>query len=211
MYEARQYKDRVSRRIDGSGLARQNRTIGLIQRLREKVKNYDELIRNQTVLYATLNGEAVGDNEGVFVSTGSQNHAEDNLLNTLRDKKVNGGNLIIFLSSSPCSSILGTKKGEGEGCMEKLEALENDGFHVEIHADHLYQPQELRQVEAQNGFNSGYCSASSAAVSPIAMDFSHIPKTFVGALKHNGESVAQLITYENLHNPLSLHSVNTER
>lgn len=44
MYEARQRKEKVSRRIDaaGNGMTKQKKTIGIMQCLRSKVPDYDK-------------------------------------------------------------------------------------------------------------------------------------------------------------------------
>ncbi len=211
MYEARQNKEKVSRRIDaaGNGMTKQKKTIGIMQCLRSKVPDYEKKIHYQTILYAELDGIPVGEN-GIFMSTGSDAHAEVNLIQTLNKLGKNSGHLIIYLSSSPCSSTYCTRRGEGEGCQEKLEELKERGFQIEIHADHLYQPQELRQVESKNGFPSGFCSASSAMQSSVPIDFSRVPKFFMGYLEHSNTSVAQFSRIGRYSVPTDCKSVGTE-
>ncbi len=202
MYEARQNKGKVSRIVSQSSMQLKNKNtikynnlfnFYTKQFLREKVKNYDEIIRYQTVLYATLDGKPVGTDGGIFKSEGPDKHAEDNLILYLRHTHFPGkGDLIIYLSTSPCSSTFGTRKGEGEGCLEKLEELSTMVSSIHIYADHLYQPQALRQIESQEGLHSGFCSACSVLSSSLPFDIHRCPKSFKDSFEPSDVDVAQL-------------------
>ncbi|MFT4113331.1 hypothetical protein [Silvibacterium sp.] len=53
------------------------------------------------------------------------------------------------LTASPCSSTYGTcKKGDMDGCAERLVELAGRGFKIEVHADHYYQPKGVRGAKS---------------------------------------------------------------
>ncbi len=154
-------------------------------------ENYKKKLRTTVILYAELGGAPVGDNNGIFETTRG-NHAEENLIAYLAEAGINSGELVIYLSTSPCSSEFGTRTDGEEGCQEKLETLNTGDFNVTVHADHLYQPKATGAMERENGYPTGFSSASALASAPMDMDVSHASRAL-----HNddwvvGGDVAQL-------------------
>lgn len=91
----------------------------------------------QTGLYAEYSYKGISDCVVAWNSKGC--HAEENLINYLESKKYKSGDLVIYLSTSPCSS----KYKTGTGCLEKLEKLKKGGMNIRVVADHYYQPKGL--------------------------------------------------------------------
>lgn len=137
MYETRPNKEKVSRRIDGEAIkvrntVKMNKNVA-IQKVKNKfAENHTSFSEGyQTGLYAEhTNGKDVFP---VIAWNSTTGHAEENLLTYLNQNKRTGGDLRIWLSTSPCSSTYGT----GTGCQEKLEKC---GMNVNVTADHYYQP-----------------------------------------------------------------------
>lgn len=178
MYEARQNKEKVCRRFDGCGMKRhymKGCNSNIIQRLRyiylntsENIRNDEEkfkqLCRNMVFLCAYLNYNGSILNLGMFTNT-NKKHAEENLLDYLKEQMVTEGTLDIYMSTSPCSSTFGTTKEEDRiGCLELLENYleENKGLEMNIYPDHPYQPKHIMM--------SKFCSESAMYSSFINFD-----------------------------------------
>ena len=169
-----------------------------VQRIMDKAKlsksTYTARLRSTVILYAELNGKPVG-TDGVFMSS-SSGHAEDALIAALGDEAK--GSLVIWLSASPCSSTFSTRKDEDEdedGCQEKLEKLNSKTLSVEVRADHLYQPKDLGGSETDNGYATGFSSASAAVTSAFPLSVSHASKAVqnsISGLEIRNDKVAQL-------------------
>lgn len=137
MYEARQNKEKVSRRIEKGNIKARNivkmKKSVVIQNVKDKFAENDTSFNEgfQTGLYAEHNDGT--DIFPVIAWNSKSGHAEENLLSCLEQNNRTGGDLSIWLSTSPCSSTYGT----GTGCQEKLEDC---GMNVKVTADHYYQP-----------------------------------------------------------------------
>ena len=147
---------------------------------------YRNTLRSTVLLYAELNGVPVGPDGGRFKTTRFL-HAEENLITYLSAPSVpSGGSLVVYLSTSPCSSDFGTKKDDSEGCIEKLNKLKSK-FSLSVKADHVYQPKELGEQE-RDLFGTGYTGMSSWGTVGAYSDFLEIDSTVAQlAQKHNLE------------------------
>jgi len=163
-------------------------------------ENYRSKLRSTVILYAEIEGKPVG-TDGVFKTSGS-NHAEDNLIAKLKESNISTGNLNIWLSTSPCSSVFGTRKDDcSEGCQEILEKLHTPPtFNVKVLADHLYQPKDLATVERAEDFKTGFSSASVAHTSKFPMSVHKQPAWTEGSLSSTKENVAQLKALQGMAN-----------
>jgi hypothetical protein len=166
-----------------------------VQRLMKKLGYNKEQYRKATMttvfLYAEFNGIPIG-----IFKTEKGNHAEENLIEHIVKLGMKNGNLVVYLSTSPCSSIFCTREDGQKGCQERLEELKkNRNISIKVHADHLYQPQALASQESEFEKGAkGYSSYSSAATSAFEMTFSSLPKKLSDPSMMDGfdEKVAQL-------------------
>ena len=165
-----------------------------VQRIRAKLgvdaEKYKALLRSTVYLYAELDGTPVGEN-GIFKSD-NKGHAEDSLIRALNEAGATQGSLVVYLSTSPCSSTFGTRDDGNDGCQEKLESLNGLGFKVNVKADHLYQPQAIGEAERDSSWPTGFSSYSAAATSGFGITLSHLPKNFQDNKLQDNGSVAQL-------------------
>lgn len=146
-----------------------------VQRMMKKLgvdkEKYKKLTMNTVYLYAEYDGHSLG----VFKTENSK-HAEENLIDYMKSKNLSGGKLVVYLSTSPCSSVFCTRTDGSEGCQERLEEFASDSkVELKVHADHLYQPQALASQEA-DFLTKGVSSFSSAATSAFDITFSKLPK-----------------------------------
>lgn len=148
---------------------------GTVQPLMDKMKvdkpTYMKKTMSTVYLYAEFDGTPLG-----IFSTTSGKHAEENLIAEIERLNLGNGTLVVYLSTSPCSSCFGTREDGQSGCQERLEGLASRGIRVVVHADHLYQPKNTGQMEREIGMPTGFSSLSSAYSSPFEMDFSRLPK-----------------------------------
>ncbi|GAA3591912.1 DUF4157 domain-containing protein [Flavivirga amylovorans] len=169
-----------------------------VQRLMKKLDldktGYRKATMTTVFLYAEFNGKPVGAN-GLF-KTEKGNHAEENLIAYIIKLGLENGNLVVYLSTSPCSSTFCTRDDGKKGCQERLEGLKKDrNISIKVHADHLYQPQALASQESEFEKGAkGLSSYSSAATSAFEMTFSSLPKKLSTPDMMDGfdEKVAQL-------------------
>lgn len=109
--------------------------------------------RDTVFLNATFGSVHLGQfmSQQTAYSEGTE-HAEDALCDTIelieweahvQDMTVDTSHKIIIknLTASPCSSTFGTcNKPDSVGCAERLVEKAREGYKIEVHADHYYQP-----------------------------------------------------------------------
>jgi hypothetical protein len=94
------------------------------------------------------------------VTAGPGGHAEDQLINEANGilALVPAGTydeLEVWVSSSPCSTVYGTRAGVPDGCLEELEDFSNNsGLDVFVHAQKPYQPRGMGTGMKQNSVNA---------------------------------------------------------
>jgi Domain of unknown function (DUF4157)/APOBEC-like N-terminal domain len=168
-----------------------------IQRLMKKMgiadkNDYRNKCRSTVFLYAEFNGKQVGAGNGVYQTT-KYDHAEANLISDITASKLQNGNLVIWLSTSPCSSIFGSRDDSEQGCQEKLEALcKSHNIKLTVKADHLYQPKEVAAMEREQGYPAGYSSFSAAVSSSYKISFHHVPHHLSSPGLVESEDIVQL-------------------
>ena len=171
-----------------SNSTRQAKTIQLMmKKLGVDKEKYKQMLRSTVYLYAEYNGKEFG----IFQTT-SGKHAEENLIDAIIKAGLKDGNLTVYLSTSPCSSVFGTRCDGKKGCQEHLESLRDYGINVNVISDHLYQPQAVGVMERECEFPTGMASFSSAVTSPFDMKFSKLPKAYKDDDLIDGSDVAQL-------------------
>lgn len=155
-----------------------------VQLIRKKMglseDEYRTKLRTTVYLYAEYNGEPLGNNNGIF-QTQSGSHAEENLISYIEGRSLTGGTLMVYLSTSPCSSQYGTRDDGKEGCQEKLEKLKNYGITVNVEADHLYQKKDTGESERNSDWPTGFSSVAAAFSSSFNIKVSKLPKSFTGS------------------------------
>ena len=89
-------------------------------------------------------------------------HAEDALCDTIemieweahaQDMTVDMSKMIIIknLTASPCSTTYGTcNKPDSVGCAERLVEKAREGYKIEVHADHFYQPKGVANAKQKS-------------------------------------------------------------
>jgi hypothetical protein len=166
-----------------------------IQRLMKKLGYDKETYRKKTMTTVFLYAEFDGKPIGIFQTQKGQ-HAEENLIEYIAKQGLQDGNLVVYLSTSPCSSVFCTREDGKKGCQERLEILEKKrNISIKVHADHLYQPQFLASQESEFEKGAkGFSSYSSAVTSTFDMTFSSLPKKLSTPSMMDGfdETVAQL-------------------
>ena len=172
-----------------SNSTRQAKTIQpMMKKLNVDKEKYKQMLRSTVYLYAEYDGKEFG----IFQTT-SGKHAEENLIDAIIKDRLKGGNLTVYLSTSPCSSVFGTRCDGKKGCQEHLESLRRDyGINVNVISDHLYQPQAVGVMERECEFPTGMASFSSAVTSSLDMKFSKLPKAYKDDDLIDGSDVAQL-------------------
>ncbi len=175
-----------------------------VQRIMKKLGLEKDAYRKKTMstvyLFATFDGKDLG-----IFHTEKVGHAEEMLVAKIKELGLKDGKLVIYLSTSPCSSTFGTRDDGHLGCHEHLESLSERGITVDVRADHLYQPQMIGAMERESGFPTGFSSFSAAASSSFDISFSHLPKSFQDSdmVDDSEGPVAQLKSIQ----PLADHAV----
>jgi hypothetical protein len=166
----------------------------ILKKLNLTPDEYKKQMMTTVFLYAELDGQSLG----TFRSNNG-NHAEDNLIAKINEMKSKGElknpkKLVIYLSTSPCSSVYGTCKEAGrKGCQEKLQELQKKlSLTIEVKADHLYQTLSTGEGMKNSGFPMGLSSFSAAANSEFPVSVSHLPNALDYEKMLANENVAQL-------------------
>jgi hypothetical protein len=106
------------------------------------------------------------------VNATAAGHAEDHLIEQANAQiaAVPGAyiELEIWISSSPCSTVFGTRGGVAAGCLEELHQFSiTSGMIVRVHAQKPYQPRGMGAGMKQNSVNA----ANAANVFGVPHDF----------------------------------------